>query len=67
MSHGYDRLFVLPNNQEIVEVEEELDSLAQGATITKIRNTFAKAVEKRGASRSFMNRFADVIAVAQKR
>jgi hypothetical protein len=65
--HGYDRLFILPNNQEITDVQENLESLNSGATITKIRNTFVKALEKRGASRSFLNRFADVIAVAPKR
>ena len=61
-SHGYDRLFILPSRVEIVDDMEELDNLAKNATLTRIRNTFMKSVEKRGNSRAFLNRFADVIA-----
>jgi hypothetical protein len=61
-NHGYDRLFILPCNQEIVEDMEILDNLDNNASLVKIRNAFTKSVEKRGASRSFLNRFADVIA-----
>ena len=61
-NHGYDRLFVLPSRVEIVDDLEELDNLSSNATLTKIRNTFMKSVEKRGNSRLFLNRFADVIA-----
>jgi len=61
-SHGYDRLFILPSRVEIVDDMEELDNLARNATLTRIRNTFMKSVEKRGNSRAFLNRFADVIA-----
>jgi hypothetical protein len=66
-NHGYDRLFVLPCNVEIEDDLQDLDNLSSDATITKIRNTFTKAVSKRNASRSFLNRFADVIAVGTKR
>jgi hypothetical protein len=61
-NHGYDRLFILPSRVEIVDDLEELDSLGSNATLTRIRNTFMKSVEKRGNSRLFLNRFADVIA-----
>jgi hypothetical protein len=61
-NHGYDRLFILPCNQEIADDMEFLDNLDDNASLVKIRNAFTKSVEKRGASRSFLNRFADVIA-----
>lgn len=61
-NHGYDRLFVLPSNYEVTEGMEDLDNLASDASLTKIRNTFMRSVEKRGASKAFLNRFADVIA-----
>lgn len=66
-NHGYDRLFVLPANYEVVDGMEDLDSLSSDASLTKIRNTFMKSVEKRGASKAFLNRFADVIANPLKR
>ncbi len=61
--HGYDRLFVLPNKNEISEGMDALNNLSADASITKIRNTFNKTLEQRAASRGFLNRFADVIAV----
>lgn len=61
-NHGYDRLFILPAKVEITDSMEDLNNLDGGATLTRIRNTFMKSVEKRGNSRSFLNRFADVIA-----
>ena len=61
-NHGYDRLFILPSNQEISDDMELLDNLDNNSSLIKIRNAFTKSVEKRGASRSFLNRFADVIA-----
>ena len=66
-NHGYDRLFVLPSKMEITDGMDELDSLSSSATLTRIRNTFTKTVEKRNSSRTFLNRFADVIAVETKR
>jgi hypothetical protein len=66
--HGYDHLFVIPGNQEIEEdVETQLGNLPTGATLTRIRNAFFSAVEKRVASRSLVNRFADVISIPTKR
>jgi hypothetical protein len=63
VNHSYDRLFVLPSNTEIVDDMEELDKIdGSAASLTKIRNAFNKAVEKRGNSRLFANRFADIIA-----
>jgi hypothetical protein len=61
-NHGYDRLFILPAHVEVVDDMDELDNLSSGATLARIRNTFIKSVEKRGNSRAFLNRFADVIA-----
>jgi hypothetical protein len=66
-NHGYDRLFVLPSKMSISEGMEDLDTLNSNATLTKIRNTFTKSVEKRNSSRLFLNRFADVIAVGNTR
>lgn len=60
-NHGYDRMFILPAKVDI-ESDFNLDGLAANSTITKIRNTFIKAAGKRNNSRSFLNRFADVIA-----
>ena len=67
LNHGYDRLFILPSNYDLDDSFDDFNSLDDGATLTKIRNTFNKAVEKRGSSRGFLNRFADVIAVETKR
>ena len=61
-NHGYDRLFILPSRQEIETDMQELNKIQSGATLTAIRNAFITAVENRNASRSFLNRFADVIA-----
>ena len=66
IAHGYDRLFILPNKNEITETNQELESLSSDASFVKIRNAFSKGVEKRAASRSFLNRFADVIAVEKR-
>ena len=65
--HGYDRMFVLPANQEIVDSFDALDNLSNTATLGSIRSTFLKVAEKRNSSRSFLNRFADVISVPTKR
>jgi hypothetical protein len=70
INHGYDRLFVLPNNHDVADLEsvdEMLNDLPTNATFTRVRNTFFKAVEKRGNSRAFINRFSDVIANHVKR
>ena len=69
MNHGYDRLFILPTQSmtEVTEVDDALSNIPQNATLTRIRNTFLKAVETRTASRGFINRFADVIAQPIKR
>jgi len=70
INHGYDRLFVLPNNHDIADmdsVDDVMDTLQSNATFARIRNTFFKAVEKRGNSRAFINRFSDVIANHIKR
>jgi hypothetical protein len=61
-NHGYDRLFILPCQQEIATDLHELNAIRSGATLTAIRNAFITSVENRNASRSFLNRFADVIA-----
>lgn len=66
-NHGYTHLFILPTKQEIVSDMDLLDNLADGSTIAKIRNTFLSIVEKRGNSKSFLNRFADVIAAPNTR
>ena len=65
-AHGYDRLFILPNKTEIAEANGVLNGLDSDASFVKIRNAFSKGVEKRAASRSFLNRFADVIAVEKR-
>jgi len=62
LNHGYDRLFILPNHIEMVDDLEDLNNLNDNASLVRIRNTFMKSVEKRGNSRAFLNRFADVIA-----
>lgn len=70
VNHGYDRLFVLPNNHDIADmdsVDDVMDTLKSNATFARIRSTFFKAVEKRGNSRAFINRFSDVIANHVKR
>jgi hypothetical protein len=70
INHGYDRLFVLPNNHDVADLEsvdEMFEELPANATFTRVRNTFFKAVEKRGNSRAFINRFSDVIANHVKR
>ena len=70
INHGYDRLFVLPNNHDIADmdsVDDVMDTLQSNATFARIRSTFFKAVEKRGNSRAFINRFSDVIANHVKR
>ena len=66
-NHGYDRLFILPCKQNVTDEFNTLDNLEVNASFVKIRNTFMNAAEKRGSSRSFLNRFADVIAVGTKR
>jgi hypothetical protein len=67
-NHGYDRLFIIPmQHNEIEDVDDALDALADNATFTKIRNTFIKAVSNRVSSRGLINRFADVIAQPVKR
>ena len=69
-NHGYDRLFVLPNNHDITDidsVDEAMNELPTNATFTRVRNTFFKTIEKRSSSRVFINRFSDVIANQIKR
>lgn len=70
INHGYDRLFVLPANVNVLdtdEVDDALELLPDNATFTRVRNTFFKAVSQRANSRGFINRFADVIAQPVKR
>ena len=70
INHGYDRLFILPANVNVLdtdEVDDALDNLPDNATFTRVRNTFFKAVSQRANSRGFINRFADVIAQPVKR
>lgn len=69
-NHGYDRMFVLPNNHDITDinsVDEAMGELPSNATFTRVRNTFFKTIEKRSSSRVFINRFSDVIANHIKR
>jgi hypothetical protein len=68
-NHGYDKLFVIPtsSSEEIDDIDDALGELPQNATLTRIRNTFLKAVNNRINSRGFINRFADVIAQPIKR
>ena len=63
-SHGYTRLFVIQSKNEITDVDDALDGLANDASFARIRSTFIKSVNKHNNSRAFLNRFADVIAVA---
>ena len=63
-THGYSRLFVIQSRNDIVDIDNDLDRIANGASFARIRNTFIKSVNKHNASRAFLNRFADVIAVA---
>jgi hypothetical protein len=70
INHGYDRLFVIPANVNVLdtdEVDDALELLPDNATFTRVRNTFFKAVSQRANSRGFINRFADVIAQPVKR
>jgi len=64
ISHGYDRLFIIPSqfDGEPESVEDALGALDSNASLARIRNTFIKSVEKRSASRGFINRFSDVIS-----
>lgn len=62
--HGYSRLFVLPARNEIHDVDDALDAIGNDASFARIRSTFIKSVNKHNNSRAFLNRFADVIAVA---
>lgn len=62
--HGYTRLFVLPSRNEIHDIDGALDAIGNDASFARIRSTFIKSVNKHNNSRAFLNRFADVIAVA---
>ena len=64
--HQYDRLFALKSSTKISEFMDNLDSLAPDASMTRIRNAFVSSVEERVSGRAFLNRLADVIAIASK-
>lgn len=62
VNHGYDKLFVLPSEIEIDDEFSDLNNVDTSASLIKIRNAFMNSLDKRSASRLFLNRFADVIA-----
>jgi hypothetical protein len=55
---------VIQSRYDIVDIDNDLDRIGNDASFARIRNTFIKSVNKHNASRAFLNRFADVIAVA---
>jgi hypothetical protein len=61
-NHGYDKLFILPSDIDIDDEFSDLNNVDTSASLIKIRNAFMNSLDKRSASRLFLNRFADVIA-----
>ena len=62
---GFDERFIM-FGKNTVQNADAFDSIGRadedGVTITKIRNSFVKAMKQTGTSRAMLNRFIDIIA-----